>query len=185
MRAAILIALCVATPARAADLSLLERFADEPSVRELQRAAARLAEVQPERVRSWLARANKAALLPTLRLRVGRGSTDLTRDTSGKLVVTNSDVWRYEAEAAWSLDRLVFDRNELRAGREAQRLAAHREELVTRVAQLYYARRRLQVDALMAPDAPGAIDRAIEIEELTAVLDGMTDGALSRRKTTR
>lgn len=184
MSAALLSLLVAAAPA-AADLSVLERFSDEPSVRELQRAAARLAEVQPERVRSWLSRANKAALLPLVRVRVGRGSAELSRDSSGRLAYTTTDNWRYEVDAAWSLDRLIFDRNELRAGREAQRLASHREELLTRVAQLYYARRRLQVDALLAPDAPGAVDRAIEIEELTAVLDGMTDGALGRRKTTR
>ena len=60
-----------------------------------------------------------------------------------------TDDWRFDVEATWQLDRLVFDRNELRASREAQRLAGHREELLTRVAQLYYARRRLQVDALL------------------------------------
>jgi hypothetical protein len=185
VRAATLVVLLVGAPAAAADLSVLDRFAAEPSVRELQRAATRVAEVQPERVRSWLRRAGKAALLPTLRLRVGRGSAELSRDSSGHLVYTTTDNWRYEVDAAWSLDRLLFDRNELRASREAQRLASHREELLTRVAQLYYARRRLQVDAVLAPDAAGAVDRAIEIEELTAVLDGMTDGALTRGNKTR
>ncbi len=168
--------------AGAADLSVLDRFAAEPSVRELQRVAARLAEVHPERVRSWLRRANKAALLPTVRVRVGRGYGALARDSSDRLVLTTTDDWRFEVEAAWSLDRLVFDRNELRAGREAQWVSARREELLTRVAQLYFARRRLQVDAVLSPDAPGAVDRAIEIDELTAVLDGLTDGALSKGK---
>ena len=37
-----------AAGARRADLSVLDRFAGEPTVRELQRAAARLAEVHPE-----------------------------------------------------------------------------------------------------------------------------------------
>ena len=81
--------------------------------------------------------------------------------------------------------RLVFDRNELRVSREAQRLAGHREELLTRVAQLYYARRRMQVDAVLQPEAPAAVDRALEIEELTAVLDGLTDNALSGGKPSR
>ena len=176
----------VAAPARAAEPSVLDHFRDEPSVRELQRAAARLAEVGPERVRSWLRRAGKAALLPTMRIRVGRGLIELTHDpaTTATLYSTTDD-WSVAVEAAWSLDRLVFDRNEVWAGREAQRLAAHREELLTRVAQLYFARRRLQVDALLQPDAPAALDRALEIEELTAILDGLTDNALTRGKRTR
>jgi hypothetical protein len=139
-----------------------------------------VAAVQPERVRSWLRRANAAALLPTVRTRVGRGLGELTRDSNDRLIMTTTDNWRFEVEATWSLDRLVFDRNELRASREGQRLATHREELLTRVAELYYARRRLQVDAVLAPDASGAIDRGLEIQELTAVLDGLTGGALTR-----
>lgn len=174
--------LLAGTPAAAADLSLLDRFADEPSVRELQRAAARSAEVHPERVRSWMRRASHAAILPTVRARVGRGLGQLSRDSSDRLVYTTSDTWSFELQASWTLDRLVFDRNELRVSREAQRVAAHREELLTRIAQLYFARRRLQVDALQSPDAAGTTDRAIEIDELTAVLDGLTDGALSKGK---
>jgi hypothetical protein len=117
-------------------------------------------------------------------LRVGRGLAELARDTVSTTMplYTNTNDWTFEVEATWSLDRLVFDRNELRASREAQRLASHREELLTRVAQLYYARRRMQVDAVLQPDAPAAVDRALEIEELTAVLDGLTDNALTKGK---
>jgi hypothetical protein len=170
-----------ATPVFAGELSVLDRFRNEPTVRELQRAAARLADVHPEIVRSWMRRAGSAALMPSVRVRVGRGLGELTRD-SATPVYTMTDDWRFEVEATWSLDRLVFDRNELRVSREAQRLAGHREELLTRIAQLYYARRRLQVDAVLQPDAPGAVDRALEIEELTAVLDGLTDCALTKGK---
>jgi hypothetical protein len=186
VRGALILALLVgASPARAADLSVLDRFAGEPSVRELQRAAAHMAEVHPELVRSWMRRAGSAALLPTMRVRVGRGLVELTRDTITAPLSSMTDNWTVEVEATWSLDRLIFDRNELRAGREAQRLALHREELLTRVAQLYYARRRLQVDAVLQPDAPAAVDRALEIEELTAVLDGLTNNALSGGKRSR
>jgi hypothetical protein len=183
----VIAALVIAQPAWAADLSVLDRFADEPSVRDVQRAAARLAEVHPELVRSWLRRAGKAGLMPTMRVRVGRGLIELSRDTATTTtpLYSMTNDWTFEIEATWSLDRLVFDRNELRAGREAQRLASHREELLTRVAQLYYARRRMQVDALLQPDAPAAVDRALEIEELTAVLDGLSDNALTKGKRSR
>jgi hypothetical protein len=154
-------------------------------VRQLQQAAARVAEVHPDRVRSWLRRAGKAALLPSLRVTVGRGYGELVRDTTGQPIFTTNDSWRFEVQATWQLDRLVFDRNELRVSREAQRVGARREELLTRVAQLYFARRRLQMDEAAQPNASGAADRALEIEELTAVLDGLTDGALSAGRTSR
>jgi hypothetical protein len=184
VRAALATALLLAATTAHADLAVLSQFADEPTVRDLQRAAARLAEVQPDRVRSWLRRAGKAAILPALRVRVGRGLTELTHEQDALLYSTTDD-WSASIEATWSLDRLVFDRNEVYASREAQRLASHREELLTRVAQLYYARRRLQVDALMQPDAATATNRQLEIDELTAVLDGLTDNALTRGKRAR
>jgi hypothetical protein len=168
-----------------ANASASSLFASEPSARELQRAAARTAEAHPDRVRSWLSRARKAALLPSLRVTVGRGYGEIVRDTTGEPVFTTNDTWRFELQATWQLDRLVFDRNELRVSREAQRVAARREELLTRVAQLYFARRRLQLDAALQPDAPTAAERALEIEELTAVLDGLTDGALSAGRTSQ
>lgn len=166
--------------AGAAGPGVLARFSSEPSVRLVQQEAARFAETQPERARSWLRRAGRAAILPTLRVRVGRGLGALSRDTASSLVLTTTDDWRFEVEATWSLDRLLFDRNELRADFEAQRTARLREQILTHVAQLYYARRRLQVDAVLSPDAPTALDRRLEIEELTAVLDGLSNGALSR-----
>jgi hypothetical protein len=165
----------------------LARFAGEPKVGAVQRAAAHQAEVEPERVRSWLKRVNKAALLPGLKVRVGRGLTgvQLTHGLDGidRYAVTATDAWKFEVEADWSLDRLLFDRNEIGLGRESQRLAARREALLTEVARLYYARRRLQVEALA--DAPGASDgpaleRRLAIDELTAVLDGLSGGAMSK-----
>jgi hypothetical protein len=119
-----------------------------------------------------------------MRIRVGRGLGELTRDSATPAYTTTED-WSVSVEASWSLDRLIFDRNEVLAGREGQRIASHREELLTRVAQLYFARRRLQVAALLQPDTSGAVDRALEIEELTAVLDGLTDNALTRGKRNR
>jgi hypothetical protein len=165
---------------------LLAHFRGEPSVTTLQRAAAEWAEVNPERVRSWLARVRKATLLPALRVRIGRGLGGLaiTRGTNGieRLSTVDSDTWRFEIEATWHLDRLLFDSNELRLSREAQRVATRREQLATEVARVYFARRRLQVDSMLDTAAPQTLelDRTLAIEELTAILDGLTGNRLSR-----
>src|SRR4051794_8022166 len=77
----------------------------EPSVVALQRAAVRLAGLQPERARSLLTRAPRAALLPHVRLRVGRGGSGYVRGIDGveQYTSTASDDWHFEVEAAWSL----------------------------------------------------------------------------------
>jgi hypothetical protein len=175
MRALLLMVLC-AGPAGAAEPEILKRFACEPTVAALQRAAARVAELQPERARSWLRRVNAAALLPAVRVRTGRGTLGLQlRGLEG--FSPNADTWRFDIEASWGLDRLVFDKNELGVSRESQRLAARREALLTQVAQLYFQRRRLQVEAVQEGET---LDRTLAIDELTAILDGLTDGALGR-----
>ena len=158
------------------------RIAHEPSVAALQRAAARLAEVQPERVRSWLRRVRSAAALPAVKTRVGHGNYGLSTLRADALGLngTSSESWRVEVELDWQLDRLVFNRDELLLSRESQRIAARRELLQTEVAQLYFARRRLQLDASTPADAETQAERQLAIDELTAVLDGLTDGALSR-----
>jgi hypothetical protein len=103
MRAALAGILLAALPAAA-----------EPSVRDLQRAAARAAEVHPERVRSWLRRVRLAAIAPSLSVRVGRGASDVRATTaldgSERFTVDAGDTWRLDATATWQLDRLVFDR---------------------------------------------------------------------------
>jgi hypothetical protein len=168
--------------------AVLGHFAGEPSVAALQAAATRLAAVEPARVRSWQKRARTAAALPTVRARIGRGSTGvlITRGVDGtdNFSTVENSAWHFDVEATWALDRLIFDPNEVRVSREAQRVAARREQLLTQVAQLYYARRRLQVDQLLDPDAHAdlALDRALAIDELTAILDGLTGGALSNGK---
>ncbi len=159
----------------------------EPTVRELQQAAARAAEVHPERVRSWERRIRLAALAPQLTLRAGRGGTELRASTAvdggARFTVDEGDAWRFEAAATWSLDRLVFDREELRLGRESQRIAARRERLLTEVAEVYFQRRRLQLRLAAAPpaDPTERAEAELRIDELGAILDGLTDGALSRK----
>jgi hypothetical protein len=158
----------------------------EPTVEELQRAAVRHAELEPERVRSWERRLRLAPLAPTLRVQVGRGVFDLasTTDASGvtRLTVGARDEWQFQIAATWALDRLVFHPDELRLAREAQRVAARRERLVTDVAQLYYERRRLQLALAQAPPPDGsAAGVRLRLEELSAILDGLTGGALGQR----
>ena len=164
---------------------ILRRFSHEPGVAKLQRAASRLASLEPERLRSWMRRARGRRRCRCC----GRGSAgaeaaspSLTASTGfDRFSTVDSDTWRFEVEATWSLDRLVFDPEEVRVTRESQRVASRREQLLTEVAQLYYARRRLQIDQLLDPSARAdvALDRALGIDELTAVLDGLTGGALT------
>lgn len=155
----------------------------EPSVRELQQAAARYGEVHPDRVRSWMKRVRLAALAPSLTVRAGRGTSELRVDSAidgtQRFTLNAGDAWRLEASATWQLDRLVFDKEEMHLARESQRIGARREILLTEVAQIYFERKRVQL-ALDGMDGPERAEAELRVAELGAILDGLTGGAFSR-----
>jgi len=159
-------------PAAALSLSGVARAA-EPSVAELQRAAvvaARLEDAPLERMRR---RARAAAALPHVKVRVGRGAYSTTGDVYGN-TPSASEPLRFDVEATWAFDRFVFDRDEVRLMREADRRSERREVVVREVTRLVFARQRLLVQPL-----PLSGEDQLRVDELTALIDGMTAGALT------
>jgi hypothetical protein len=76
----------------------------------------------PRALESLSTRSRTAALLPVLRLRAGRGADETLRFSP---TATEPDRWlqsgradlQYEAQATWTLDRLVFTRDEINVER--------------------------------------------------------------------
>jgi hypothetical protein len=125
---------------------------------------------------------------PTPRERIDaleRAASDLTSSTtSDRIKVGAGDDLVLELRATWNLSRVVFDPAELRASREGARLARERMELESEVTRLYYQRKRLEIDWILEPPRDTADEalRRMQIEELTATLDAMTDGFFSREQ---
>jgi len=169
---------------------LLAKFDFEPSVVEVQRAAAKYARVNPEAYASWVSEAHLANLLPRrlyARLRSTSGDDKDVRTTSsgtGSLsdLVSTDDELQLEVRAEWDLTRLVFNRDGIAATRQIERLVNQREDILTTVNKLFYARRQLQVEMEMTP--PNTVDKALRqqlrIDGLTADLDALTGGWFSQ-----
>jgi hypothetical protein len=152
--------------------------------------AVAMAQVEPERARSLVTRAGRAAWLPELRLRaerrLGRSESVDFKPTasSDALGLDTADDVRYEIRATWDLPRLVFNQDELGAAQQASRIADMRREIESQVNRLYYERRRL----LVAPGAPPESRETrddlatwqIRIEEIEADLDALSAGGFSR-----
>jgi hypothetical protein len=147
----------------------------------LQEAAVRRASLEPTRVNSLLQRSRSAALLPQMRLRFTRGLYDYFEGIGSvsPSLSTSRDLWRFDIEANWSLDRLVFNRDELSASSEAAALSRRREELTTRVAELYFARAK---ELLLASEGegPAAELHRLEAAKLEVTLEGLTGLQLGR-----
>jgi len=173
-------------------MRILQKFASEPSVVDVQQAAARYARVNPQAYDSWLSAANLAYILPrNLRGRV-RSTNDDQRDvrtSSGAIsdLVSVDEQAQYELTADWDLTRLVFNRDQITAARQIERIVNQREDILTTVNKLYFARRQLQVE--MELEQAGSVERAIKsqlrVDALTADLDALTGGWFSKQLTAK
>jgi hypothetical protein len=174
---AILVILVLARLADADPADAGERDAPigDPPARVVVDAAIRHAGLAGDPGRALRRRARWAGLVPWVSVRAARdlGWTDTTSVTasgSAGIDVDHGEV--LEVRATWRLDRLVFDGSETRAlGLDASRARARRE-LAREVIHLYYRRQRLAADPAADP---------LELDEVTALLDELTGGWLTRR----
>ncbi len=161
---------------------LLRKWDKEPSIRAVQEAAARYAQIDGARIDSWRITPNLGALAPELSAEYRRNvENDQTigAQSSGNVDYTSlDDDDRYTFKAKWELDRLIFNPDELRVSAEVTSLAKLRENVVDQVTKLYFERRRLQVELdTAAPSELGTrLKKELRLQELTAALDGMTGG---------
>lgn len=169
---------------------VLRRFDGEPSVREVQDAAIRYAEVHPDKIETWRRAAARKALLPTVSL-----GADLSRDR-------NVDVDRggtgdpdyfimgpeersldWSVGLSWSLGDLIWNDDQTSIDTRSRLMVELRDDVLNDVTHLYYERRRLQAEMALAPpaDSFAKIEKELKLEELTARIDALTAGYLSRR----
>ncbi len=158
---------------------------NEPSVRELQRAAEENLLLHPEDLKSIGSRAHPAAWLPELSAEYQRnvGNIAMLGINSGGGVDTSAleDVSRYSLRATWKLSELVFSPQEIKLASTTMELQAARREILLEVAKLYFERRRLQLRRRSETDPTSQEQLELDIGERGARLDALTGGLLSRR----
>lgn len=160
----------------------------QPPIAEVQDAAARTADREVSEAEGFARRARAAALLPRLTLEARRdersyrviglqaaGEVDYRHLAPGSAILLR---------ATWELGELVAARGELAAAAAAEARARRRIEAVRRATAVFYERRRLQLELLLAPPE-GALGRAeaeLKVERLAAELDALTGGLLAGRR---
>jgi len=165
---------------------LLSNFSHEPTVSEIREAAIRYAEVAPEKIAWWRRRAQLSAALPHVSVTAGTDLTDFRHWDSG----TNPDsLLRGERDLDWStaltwdLGDLIWNDIQTSIDVRSKLMVQLRNDIVDEVTRTYYERRRLQVTLLTTPpkDPQEILDKELRIQELTALIDGLTGGYFSKR----
>lgn len=166
---------------------MMQNFSGEPAFREVQEAAIRYAEVQPDKIAAWRRAAKTKALLPTLSVGVDKNSTRGIHWDSG----TSPDTWvvgpddkdtGWDITCSWDLGELIWNDDQTNIDVRSKLMVELRNDIIDEITRLYFERRRIQVELLQNPpkDPAKRADKELRLQELTANIDGMTGGYFSR-----
>ena len=166
---------------------VLEKFAHEPEIRAVQIAAIKYYNVSPDKISSLRSRTRTKALVPGISVGFTNSLSNFNRAVDdiifrdvgiAKLEEQKADFTGFSASASWSLERLIFNAEEL----DVMSLIGIQDGLQREVTALYYVRRRLQIEMLLNPPKTLAsrLSGRLRLEELTGLLDAYTGGFFSK-----
>lgn len=168
-------------------LALIEK---EPPVGALQKEAIRYANVSNAKIKRWHMESRLRALVPDLS--VGKDldidnniHTDTGSMTTPDLFVQGPDDRGKSTsiDLSWDLGDFVWGTAQTSIDSREKLMVELREEILNEVTRIYFERRRAQMEFAMNPpeDPLENINAKLRIEELTANLDALTNGYLSRQ----
>lgn len=178
---------------------IMATFDSEPSIRDVQNAAVRFAEVDARQFAEWRQKSHEKGLWPDSAQITVDHDTDDDRDytrtntismTGGTAYVgPDKETWKrgtdddydYQLRFRWSLQDYCFSNDVLRVSAETRRQVIFRQEVIEDVTEVYYERRALQIEMILQRDVQISVKvkRELQLQRLTAALDGMTGGYFS------
>jgi len=167
--------------------AILAHFAHEPTIQEIQEAAIRYAEViDPERIEKLRRGARAKALLPDFKVGFnGDKAIDLDRGGTADpdFYIIGPDEFGWDVSLSWDLGDLVWSEQQRLIDSQVRLMVKLRDDILDEVTRLYFERRRVQVELLLEPpeDLETKLEKELRLQELTADIDGLTGGYLSRK----
>ena len=169
--------------------ALLARIAHEPTIGDVQAMAIRYAEVHPDKIASWRKQARWKALVPKFSLTADTNLTDFRHWDSG----SNPDALQrgerdidWSGSMTWELADLIWSDAQTSIDVRSKLMVELRDDVINEATRTYFERRRLQAALFTQPskEAPKRLEQELRVQELTAVLDGLTGGDFSKHLTT-
>jgi hypothetical protein len=164
-------------------LRLRQLVKREPTIREVQTAALRYYQLEPERIRGLTTSARVKALLPEVDAGVDSTVGHTFNNTQDALYPTfpykqrdagSNDQMVWHVRAVWDLSRALFNPEQL----DVKTLNSLQETLIREVTTLYFGRRRTMAALLMSPpqDDEELYDEQQRLQEMTSTIDAFTGG---------
>jgi hypothetical protein len=188
--ALLLLAPPVAAPVPAPDPArLLARItASEPSIAEVQAAAARHAEAATPDPAELARRRRLAALLPRITAELRHEERDYRvvglQGTSEVDYLRSSPGTSVAIHATWELGDLIATTGEAAAAAAALARATRRDEAIRKATTLHFERRHRLLALVADPpaDARARMEAELELARVTAELEALTGGPLLGRR---
>jgi ligand-binding sensor domain-containing protein len=161
---------------------------NEPTIDEVQQAAIRYAEVEPEKIKLWREQAAKKAWLPQLGVGLDRNVTDLWHWEGGSTTKTDDDTLRrghdsveWDVTLSWDLGELIWNEDQTSIDVRSKLMVQLRDDVLDEVTKLYFERIRvkMELDNLSIEDRKKLFEKELRLQELTAYLDALTGGYFS------
>jgi hypothetical protein len=161
---------------------------NEPSIKEVQEAAIRYAEVEPGKIQEWRKLAAKKAWMPQVSVGFNRDTTDFLHWESGSTTKTDDDTLRkgkdtidWDISLSWDLGELIWNDDQTSIDVRSRLMVELRDDILDEVTKLYFERVRvkMEIDNLSIEDRKKRAEKELRLQELTANLDGLTGGYFS------
>jgi len=162
-----------------------DQFADEPTIGQVREAAIRYAEVHPDKIALWRTQARLKSLLPDVSVSGGTNLTGFRHWDSGSnpdsLLRGERDI-DWSTSFTWELADLIWSTDQTSIDSRSKLMVELRNDVIDEVTRLYFERRRLQLQLFANPpsDPQTRLEKALRLQELAALIDGLTDGFFSQ-----
>jgi photosystem II stability/assembly factor-like uncharacterized protein len=163
---------------------LLANFSHEPTITQVREVAIRYAEVHPDKIAAWRQQARWRALLPKFSLSGDTNLTDFRHWDSGSnpdaLLKGERDI-DWSANVTWEPADVIWSDDQTSIDVRSKLMVELRDDIVDEVTRTYFERRRLQVALLTDPpkNQKTLLEKELRVQELTALIDGLTGGYFS------
>lgn len=160
--------------------SVQARYQGEPRVQEVVQQAIRFANLSVDKSDAAASRARWKNLLPVARVGARRGYRwDLQYDSTIIADQSTDDDLEFNAYVTFDLSQLLFANQEPSLLREQRVRSRDRQQLVRAIIQVYYERRRLQIERDFLGDR--STELMLRLRQAQALLDALTGGWFERK----
>lgn len=166
-------------------LFLFKRLVElEPAARELHKQVIRYANVSNGKIKRWHASSRLAALLPDFSFGKSLDRNASISTYSGKYITGPEDISKgWDADVSWHLGDVIYSSSQTSIDSREKMMVELRNDLLSEATRIYYERRRLQIALIFNPAGSEQehFENLLRMDELTALLDSLTNGFFSKR----